>query len=76
MLLTPRAKRLFDDSIDIGRKFNHSFITPEHILEALINGSEGVHTILSTCKIDMQEIKNELEKYISGNHFRDDQNIK
>ena len=76
MLLTPRAKRLFDDSIDIGRKFNHSFITPEHILEALINGSEGVaYTILSTCKIDMQEIKEELEKYISGNDFRENKKI-
>ena len=58
MLLTPRAKRLFDDSIDIGRKFNHSFITPEHILEALINGSEGVaYTILSTCRLICMRLK-------------------
>ena len=54
MLLTPRAKRLFDDSLDIARKYNHSFISPEHILMALINEGEGVaYTILTSCKIDL-----------------------
>ena len=72
MLLTPRVKRLFDDSLDIGRKFNQSFITPEHILEALINGNEGVaFTILSSCKIDLTVLKDDLDKYISGNEFRE-----
>ena len=32
MLLTPRAKRLFDDSLEIARKYGNSFINPEHIL--------------------------------------------
>lgn len=65
MLLTPRAKRLFDDSLDIARKYGHSFINPEHILLALINEGEGVaFTILTSSKVDLSSIKQELDKYI------------
>ena len=72
MLLTPRAKRLFDDSLDIARKYGHSFINPEHILMALINEGEGVaFTILTSSKADFTLIKQELDKYISGNELRE-----
>ena len=72
MLLTPRAKRLFDDSLDIARKYGHSFINPEHILLALINEGEGVaFTILTSSKVDLSSIKQELDKYISGNELRE-----
>ena len=72
MLLTPRAKRLFDDSLDIARKYGHSFINPEHILMALIDEGEGVaYTILTSGKIDLVTIKQELDKYISGNELRE-----
>lgn len=72
MLLTPRAKRLFDDSLDIARKYGHSFINPEHILMALIDEGEGVaYTILTSGKIDLGSIKQELDKYISGNDLRE-----
>ena len=74
MLLTPRAKRLFDDSLDIARKYGHSFINPEHILMALINEGEGVaFTILTSSKADSTLIKQELDKYISGNELRENQ---
>jgi ATP-dependent Clp protease ATP-binding subunit ClpC len=76
MLLTPRAKRLFDDSLDIARKYGHSFINPEHILMALINEGEGVaFTILTSSKADFTLIKQELDKYISGNELRDNERI-
>ena len=72
MLLTPRTKRLFDDSLDIARKFGQSFITPEHILIALINGGEGVaYTIISSCRVDFTTIRDELEKYITGNDIKE-----
>ena len=72
MLLTPRAKRLFDDSLDIARKYGHSFINPEHILMALVNEGEGVaYTILTSGRIDLSVVKQELDKYISGNDLRD-----
>ena len=72
MLLTPRAKRLFDDSLDIARKYGHSFINPEHILIALLDEGEGVaYTILTSGKIDLGSVKQELDKYISGNDLRE-----
>lgn len=72
MLLTPRTKRLFDDSLEIARKYSQSFITPEHILLALINDGEGVaYTILVSCKLDFNAIKDEVEKYISGNEQKE-----
>ena len=72
MLLTPRAKRLFDDSLDIARKYGHSFINPEHILMALVNEGEGVaYTILTSGKVDLSTLKQELDKYISGNELRE-----
>ena len=72
MLLTPRAKRLFDDSLDIARKYGHSFINPEHILMALVNEGEGVaYTILTSGRIDLSVVKQELDKYISGNELRE-----
>ena len=72
MLLTPRAKRLFDDSLEIARKYGNSFINPEHILLALINEGEGVaYTILTSCKVDFSSLKLELDKYIHGNEFKE-----
>lgn len=72
MLLTPRSKRLFDDSLEIARKFGQGFINPEHILMALINVGEGVaYTILTSSKIDFIVMKQDLEKYISGNELRE-----
>lgn len=76
MLLTPRTKRLFDDSLDIARKFGQSFITPEHILIALINGGEGVaYTIISSCRTDFTSIRDELEKYISGTDIKENKKV-
>ena len=72
MLLTPRAKRLYDDSLEIARKYGNSFINPEHILLALINEGEGVaYTILTSCKVDFSSLKLELDKYIHGNEFKE-----
>ena len=72
VLLTPRAKRLFDDSLEIARKYGQSFINPEHILIALLNEGEGVaYTIITVNKLDINSVKQDLEKYISGNTIRE-----
>lgn len=72
MLLTPRAKRLFDDSLVKARDFEHSNISPEHILLALIDDGEGVaYTLLSRCKANLKDIKDELIKFLSGKDFED-----
>lgn len=72
MLLTPRTKRLFDDSLIKARAFNHNYIIPEHVLLALIDDGEGVaYTILTRCRFDFKGTKDELTKFLSGKDFED-----
>ena len=76
ILLTPRTKRLFDDSLEVARKFGHNYISPEHILLALINEEEGVaYTILTSSKVDLSSIKEELHKYIIGNEVKESKKV-
>ena len=42
LLLTPRTKRLFDESFIEAKKLNHNYVSPEHLLLALVNEEEGV----------------------------------
>ncbi|MCY6957331.1 ATP-dependent Clp protease ATP-binding subunit [Clostridium brassicae] len=59
--LTPRTKRLLELSLLEARKLNHNYITPEHILLALISESEGVaYTILSNLGLDFAKIQKEV----------------
>ena len=68
LLLTPRTKRLFDESFVEAKKLNHNYVSPEHLLLALVSEEEGVaYTILSRLKMDFKEVKNELLIFLSGN---------
>ncbi len=61
--LTPRTKRLLELSSLEARKLNHNYITPEHILLALIKESEGVaYTILNNLGLDFEKLQKELLK--------------
>ncbi|MCY6356292.1 ATP-dependent Clp protease ATP-binding subunit [Clostridium sp. ZS2-4] len=61
--LTPRTKRLLELSLLEARKVNNNYITPEHILLALIGESEGVaYTILSNLGLNFEKIQKELVK--------------
>ncbi|MBU3104901.1 ATP-dependent Clp protease ATP-binding subunit [Clostridium gasigenes] len=72
MLLTPRTKRLFDDSLVKARVFDHSYISPEHVLLALIDDGEGVaYTILTRCKANFNDIREDLTKFLAGKDFED-----
>ena len=52
ILLTPRTKRLVDESFAEAKKLNHKYVSPEHILLALLNQEEGMaYTILKSCKV-------------------------
>ena len=67
LLLTPRTKRLFDESFIEAKKLNHNYVSPEHLLLALIKEEEGVaYTILSRLNLDFKEIKSELLMFLSG----------
>ncbi|MBS5928461.1 MAG: ATP-dependent Clp protease ATP-binding subunit, partial [Clostridium sp.] len=67
LLLTPRTKRLFDESIIEAKKLNHKYVSPEHLLLALINEEEGVaYTILCQLRLNFKEIKSDLILFLSG----------
>ncbi|WP_027626555.1 ATP-dependent Clp protease ATP-binding subunit [Clostridium lundense] len=65
--LTPRTKRLLELSLLEARNLNHNFITPEHILLALIKESEGVaYTILNNLGADFDKLRKEIIEDLSG----------
>ena len=65
--LTPRTKRLLEISLLESRNLNHNFITPEHILLALIKESEGIaFTILNNLGVDFNRLRKELLQNIVG----------
>ncbi|MCY6371589.1 ATP-dependent Clp protease ATP-binding subunit [Clostridium ganghwense] len=67
--LTPRTKRLLELSLLEARKLNHNYITPEHILLALIRESEGVaYTILSNLGLDFEKVEKNLLKGFNPEH--------
>ena len=69
ILLTPRTKRLVDESFAAAKKLNHKYISPEHILLALLNQEEGMaYTILKSLNLDFAIIGDELLIFLSGTY--------
>ena len=65
--LTPRTKRLLELSLMEARNLNHNYISPEHILLALIRESEGVaYTILNNLGADFNKLRNDIIAGLSG----------
>ncbi|GAA0745800.1 ATP-dependent Clp protease ATP-binding subunit [Clostridium oceanicum] len=65
--LTPRTKRLLEISLLEARNLNHNYITPEHILLAIIREAEGVaYTILTNLGLDFERLTKELINSMSG----------
>ncbi|WP_416175668.1 ATP-dependent Clp protease ATP-binding subunit [Clostridium sp.] len=65
--LTPRTKRLLELSLYEARNLSHNYISPEHILLALIREAEGVaFTILNNLGADFNKLKKELINSLSG----------
>lgn len=65
--ITPRTKRILEDSLSEARTLNHNYISPEHILLALIKQSEGVaFTILSNLGVDFDKLRKEVIKGLQG----------
>lgn len=60
--LTPRTKRLIELSLIEARGLNQNYISPEHILLAVIREPEGVaYTILNNLGADFIKLRNELK---------------
>lgn len=69
ILLTPRTKRLIDESFAAAKKLNHKYVSPEHILLALLNQEEGMaYTILKSLSLNFSIISEELLAFLSGNY--------
>ena len=69
--LTPRTKRILELSYQEARELNHNYISPEHILLALIRDGEGVaYTILVNVDVDF----NKLNKLVNENMSSQDKN--
>jgi ATP-dependent Clp protease ATP-binding subunit ClpC len=65
--LTPRTKRLLELSLMEARNLNHNYITPEHILLALIREGEGVaFTILANLGVDFERVRKEILDSLTG----------
>jgi len=65
--LTPRTKRLLDLSLLEARNLNHNYISPEHILLALIRESEGVaYTILNNLGVDFARLRQDVIASLNG----------
>lgn len=69
ILMTPRTKRLIDESFIVAKNLNHKYISPEHILLALLNQEEGMaYTILKSLKLDFIRSKEELDIFLKGKY--------
>lgn len=69
ILLTPRTKRLVDESFAAAKKLNHKYVSPEHILLALLNQEEGMaYTILKSLNLNFAIISEELLIFLSGTY--------
>lgn len=67
ILLTPRTKRVVDESFAAAKKLNHKYVSPEHILLALLNQEEGMaYTILKSLNVNFTIISEELLIFLSG----------
>ena len=67
LLLTPRTKRLFDESFLEAKRLEHKYVSPEHLLLALVKEDDGVaFTILSQLQLNFKSIKNDIEMYLKG----------
>jgi ATP-dependent Clp protease ATP-binding subunit ClpC len=69
ILLTPRTKRLVDESFAAAKKLNHKYVSPEHILLALLGQEEGMaYTILKSLNLNFAIISEELLVFLSGTY--------
>lgn len=65
--LTPRTKRLLDNSFKEARNLGQNYISPEHMLLAILSEEEGVaYSMIESQGIDITKLKNEIVKSFSN----------
>ena len=72
MIINPKTKRIFDDSLVKAKIYNHNYLNPEHILLSLIEDKEGeAYFILNGLKINFQVLKSDINLYLNENEVED-----
>ena len=72
MIINPKTKRIFDDSLVKAKIYNHNYVNPEHILLSLIEDKEGeAHFVLDGLKVNLQTLKKEINSYLNENEIED-----
>jgi len=73
MLINPRTKRIFEDSLIKARMYNHIFINPEHILLSILDDIDGVaYYLLKNLELNFESVKSELKNYLKESTFEDE----
>lgn len=63
LALTPRTKRLLDNSFKEARNLGQNYISPEHMLLAILSEEEGVaFAIIQSHGVDISKLKNDIIK--------------
>lgn len=72
--LTPRTKRLLDNSFKEARNLGQNYISPEHMLLAILSEEEGVaYSMIESQGVDITRLKNEIIKSFSNQNTNPDQ---
>lgn len=71
--LTPRTKRLLDTSFKQARTFGQNYISPEHMLLAILDEEEGVaFAILQNLGVDIPKLRNDITQSFSNQNIQGD----
>lgn len=71
--LTPRTKRLLDTSFKQARAFGQNYISPEHMLLAILDEEEGVaFAILQNLGVDIPKLRNDITQSFSNQSVQGD----
>jgi len=71
--LTPRTKRLLDTSFKQARAIGQNYISPEHMLLAILDEEEGVaFAILQNLGVDIAKLRNDITQSFSNQSVQGD----
>lgn len=71
--LTPRTKRLLDTSFKQARAIGQNYISPEHMLLAILDEEEGVaFAILQNLGVDIPKLRNDITQSFSNQNVQGD----
>lgn len=71
--LTPRTKRLLDTSFKQARAIGQNYISPEHMLLAILDEEEGVaFAILQNLGVDIPKLRNDITQSFSNQSVQGD----